>query len=393
MSIIEVKGLCKSFGSLNVLQNVDLNVEQGEKVAIIGGSGCGKSVLLRSLELLTKPDKGQIFIDGEEITKRGTDVDRIRRKLGMVYQGFNLFTHMDVMDNLCLAPTHLLKIPRVTAEAKALEQLRTVSLEDRAYSMPSELSGGQKQRIAIALVVYVAVMVVSYIGARYMEMSVFTPVSNASSGFAVVIILVYASLTGNYADVSVYITPASVIGMVLAVGGVIALAIVQSRMSQRTVQIGQQEKKYRVGVLALLFPLVFCLMDAVSVTIDSVNLGATGESVIGDYDYIRIYAAAYLVVSVVSWLVILAGTKKPYNPFKPFKASGYGAGLLEVIATTSYLLALGKNAVLSVPVASAYCIVTLIASRIILKEMLKLPQYVCIASVVIGVMLVSFVGL
>lgn len=247
--------------------------------------------------------------------------------------------------------------------------------------------------VLLALVVYVAVMVVSYIGARYMEMSVFTPVSNASSGFAVVIILVYASLTGNYADVSVYITPASVIGMVLAVGGVIALAIVQSRMSQRTVQIGQQEKKYRVGVLALLFPLVFCLMDAVSVTIDSVNLGATGESVIGDYDYIRIYAAAYLVVSVVSWLVILAGTKKPYNPFKPFKASGYGAGLLEVIATTSYLLALGKNAVLSVPVASAYCIVTLIASRIILKEMLKLPQYVCIASVVIGVMLVSFVGL
>ena len=107
MSLIEVKGLKKSFGSLEVLKGVDVNVEQGERIAIIGGSGCGKSVFLRSLCLLEKPDAGQIFIDGKEITAAGAKVDEIRRSMGMVFQKFHLFSEMDVMDNLCLAPVRL----------------------------------------------------------------------------------------------------------------------------------------------------------------------------------------------------------------------------------------------------------------------------------------------
>jgi polar amino acid transport system ATP-binding protein len=150
MSIIEVKGLCKSFGALEVLKGVDLTVEEGEKIAVIGGSGCGKSVFLRSLELLEKPDAGVITIDGDEITKKGADVDAIRRKMGMVYQNFNLFTHMDVMDNLCLAPVRLLRMPRKDAEKRAMELLETVSLTGKAHAFPAVLSGGQKQRIAIA---------------------------------------------------------------------------------------------------------------------------------------------------------------------------------------------------------------------------------------------------
>ena len=116
MSLIQVKNLCKSFGSLKVLQGVNLEVDEGEKIAIIGGSGCGKSVFLRSLELLEVPDSGQIFIDGEEITARSADVNRIRRKMGMVYQKFYLFSHMNVLDNLCLAPVKLLGISRKEAE-------------------------------------------------------------------------------------------------------------------------------------------------------------------------------------------------------------------------------------------------------------------------------------
>ena len=150
MSIIEVKGLCKSFGTLEVLNGVDLTVEEGEKIAIIGGSGCGKSVFLRSLELLEKPDAGTITIDGDEITKKGADVDAIRHKMGMVYQNFNLFTHMDAMDNLCLAPVRLLHMPREDAEKRAMELLETVSLTGKAHAFPAVLSGGQKQRIAIA---------------------------------------------------------------------------------------------------------------------------------------------------------------------------------------------------------------------------------------------------
>ena len=150
MSIIKVKGLCKSFGTLEVLNGVDLTVEEGEKIAIIGGSGCGKSIFLRSLELLEKPDAGAITIDGDEITKKGADVDTIRRKMGMVYQNFNLFTHMDVMDNLCLAPARLLHMPRKDAEERAMALLETVSLTGKAHAFPAVLSGGQKQRIAIA---------------------------------------------------------------------------------------------------------------------------------------------------------------------------------------------------------------------------------------------------
>ncbi|MBQ7561040.1 MAG: ATP-binding cassette domain-containing protein [Synergistaceae bacterium] len=149
MSLIQVKNLCKSFGSLKVLQGVNLEVDEGEKIAIIGGSGCGKSVFLRSLELLEVPDSGQIFIDGEEITARSADVNRIRRKMGMVYQKFYLFSHMNVLDNLCLAPVKLLGISRKEAEEQAMDWLAKVGLTSKAHSMPAKLSGGQQQRIAI----------------------------------------------------------------------------------------------------------------------------------------------------------------------------------------------------------------------------------------------------
>lgn len=149
MSLIEVKGLKKSFGDLEVIKGIDLTVEKGERIAIIGGSGCGKSVFLRSLVLLEKPDAGQIFIDGREITARGADVDNIRGCMGMVFQKFHLFSEMDVMDNLCLAPVLLKKMTRDQAEAKAMELLAEVGLSARAHAMPTVLSGGQQQRIAI----------------------------------------------------------------------------------------------------------------------------------------------------------------------------------------------------------------------------------------------------
>ncbi len=149
MSLIEVKGLKKSFGSLQVLKGIDLNVEQGERIAVIGGSGCGKSVFLRSLCLLEKPDAGQIFIGGREITAKGAKVNEIRRSMGMVFQKFYLFSEMDVMDNLCLAPVKLLGMSREDAEKRAMELLSQVGLASRAHTWPEVMSGGQQQRIAI----------------------------------------------------------------------------------------------------------------------------------------------------------------------------------------------------------------------------------------------------
>lgn len=149
MSLLEVRGLKKSFGPLNVLNGIDLNVNKGDRIAIIGSSGCGKSVFLRSLCLLEKPDAGQIFVNGQEITARGADVDRIRRNMGMVFQKFHLFSEMDVMDNLCLAPVKLLNMKRQDAEKKAMDLLAQVGLARCAHTWPTVMSGGQQQRVAI----------------------------------------------------------------------------------------------------------------------------------------------------------------------------------------------------------------------------------------------------
>lgn len=149
MNVIEVRGLRKSFGKLEVLRGIDLTVEAGERIAIIGGSGCGKSVFLRCLELLEIPDAGQIFIDGQELTAQGVDIDRIRRSMGMVWQRFNLFTHMNVMENLTVAPIKLLGMTKDDARQKAMELLAQVGLTSKADAYPEFLSGGQQQRIAI----------------------------------------------------------------------------------------------------------------------------------------------------------------------------------------------------------------------------------------------------
>jgi len=149
MSLIEVRGLRKGFGAQKVLNGIDLTVAQGERIAIIGGSGCGKSMFLRCLELLETPDAGQIFIDGQEITARGANVNQIRRSMGMVYQEYHLFSEMDVMDNLCLAPVLRKRMTRPEAEKRAMELLLQVGLATKAHAWPAGLSGGQQQRIAI----------------------------------------------------------------------------------------------------------------------------------------------------------------------------------------------------------------------------------------------------
>lgn len=149
MNVLSVKNLCKSFGSLKVLENLNLEVKEGEVISVIGASGCGKSVFLRCLNCLEQPDFGDIFINGEEITAKNADIDKIRQNMGMVFQKFHLFSHLNVMDNLCLAPTHLLNMDRTEAEKRAKELLESVGLSSKAYEYPKVLSGGQQQRIAI----------------------------------------------------------------------------------------------------------------------------------------------------------------------------------------------------------------------------------------------------
>ena len=148
--VVRAEGIRKSFGDNVVLDDVDLTVDAGEVLVVIGPSGSGKSTLLRCINLLEPIDSGQIFFDGREITTRGVKVDQVRQQIGIVFQQFNLFPHLKVIDNLTLAARRVRKIPRAKAEPRAVELLRRVGLEEKAREYPHQLSGGQQQRVAIA---------------------------------------------------------------------------------------------------------------------------------------------------------------------------------------------------------------------------------------------------
>lgn len=148
-ALITVKDLVKSYGQLHALNGVSTEIKKGEVVVIIGPSGSGKSTFLRSLNLLEVPSSGQIIFEGADITDPKVDINKHRQKMGMVFQQFNLFPHLTILKNMTLAPMKLLKKSKAEAEAKAMELLKRVGLEDRTNAYPSQLSGGQKQRIAI----------------------------------------------------------------------------------------------------------------------------------------------------------------------------------------------------------------------------------------------------
>ena len=147
---IHVTNLKKNFGKLEVLKDISLDVAEGEVVVLLGPSGSGKSTLLRCLNQLETATSGQIIIDGHDVTDRHTDINKVRENIGMVFQHFNLFNHLTVMDNMTLAPVHLKLATKEEARRRAEQLLQRVGLEDKAQAYPSQLSGGQKQRVAIA---------------------------------------------------------------------------------------------------------------------------------------------------------------------------------------------------------------------------------------------------
>lgn len=147
--ILEVKDLHKTFGKQEVLKGIETTICRGEVVAIIGPSGCGKSTFLRTLNLLEVPTKGQVIFEGTDLTDQTVDINKIREKIGMVFQHFNLFPNMTIKENIMLAPVQLGKLTKEEAEKKATELLERIGLSDKADMYPPMLSGGQKQRVAI----------------------------------------------------------------------------------------------------------------------------------------------------------------------------------------------------------------------------------------------------
>lgn len=147
---IHVTNLKKNFGGLEVLKDISLDVTEGEVVVLLGPSGSGKSTLLRCLNQLETATSGRIIIDGHDVTDRHTDINKVRENIGMVFQHFNLFNHLTVMENMTLAPVHLKVASKEQARQTAVQLLQRVGLEDKSEAYPSQLSGGQKQRVAIA---------------------------------------------------------------------------------------------------------------------------------------------------------------------------------------------------------------------------------------------------
>ena len=148
--MIEVKDLKKAFGKLEVLKGITETIQEKEVVCVIGPSGSGKSTFIRCLNLLEEPTGGEVFLDGEKINDPAADIDKIRERMGMVFQSFNLFPHMSVKENITLAPIKVKGMAAEEADKKAMDLLNMVGLADKAYSFPGQLSGGQKQRVAIA---------------------------------------------------------------------------------------------------------------------------------------------------------------------------------------------------------------------------------------------------
>ena len=147
--LIKVENLQKNFGKLQVLKGIDQTIRSGEVISVIGPSGSGKSTFLRCLNLLETPDCGKIWFDGQEITEKGINIDLHRQKMGMVFQHFNVFPNMTVLQNITLAPILEKKMPKAEAEQKAMQLLESVGMADKRYEYPRKLSGGQKQRLAI----------------------------------------------------------------------------------------------------------------------------------------------------------------------------------------------------------------------------------------------------
>jgi general L-amino acid transport system ATP-binding protein len=147
---VQMIAVNKWYGEFHVLRNIDLTVSQGEKIVICGPSGSGKSTLIRCINRLEEHQKGQIVVDGIELTNDVRQIDKIRSDVGMVFQSFNLFPHLTVLDNLCLAPVWVKKMPRAEAEKAAMQYLGRVKIPEQAHKYPGQLSGGQQQRVAIA---------------------------------------------------------------------------------------------------------------------------------------------------------------------------------------------------------------------------------------------------
>ncbi len=270
----------------------------------------------------------------------------------------------------------------------------------------SRLSGGSLLENAVkylpASLGYIISMVVGYAGLRYLEVSIVSPVQNASGAFSMICMLVYFMIVGRIKDFWEEFSVLDVIGTVLIIAGVILLAVVEQRLSRKeaaelettltdeeTKALREKNRKYRYGALALIFPILYCVFDTVGTAADGIILDGESGLGLGEIDVLVLYGLTFLLAGIAAFVFLWIRNKKAYNPFAKKEWPKGAAALAEEFGQVFYVFAMARNPVLAAPLVASYCIVSVLLSRIFLKEKLKLSQLACVVAVIIGIVLLG----
>ncbi len=236
---------------------------------------------------------------------------------------------------------------------------------------------------------YIISMVVGYAGLRYLELSIISPVQNASGALSAVCMVIYFAVIGEITNFFDEFSVLDVIGSILIIAGVIALAFVESHLSKEERRLDVENKKYRYGALAIIFPLLYCLFDTIGTAADGIILDENSGMNLSEIDVLILYGLTFFAAGIVCWLYMLIKNKKPYNPFHKSETSKLIAALCEEAGQIFYIYAMALNPVLAAPMVASYCIISVVLSRIFIKEKLRRSQYFCVVLVIIGIIILG----
>ena len=236
---------------------------------------------------------------------------------------------------------------------------------------------------------YIISMVIGYAGLRYLEISIISPVQNASGAMSAIFMLVYFLAAGRISSLGETFDGLSLVGTLLIVAGVILLAVVEQKLSQAEKQLAPEERKYRFGALALLFPLLYCLFDTIGTAADGIILDEEAGLGLGEIDVLVLYGLTFLLAGIVAWVFLWIKEKRPYVPFAKKDLTKGAAACCEEFGQVFYVYAMAKDPVVAAPMVASYCVVSMLLGRVIIHEKLKTKQYACIAAVVVGIVLLG----
>lgn len=236
---------------------------------------------------------------------------------------------------------------------------------------------------------YIISMVIGYAGLRYLELSVISPIQNASGAFSAIAMIVFFIVTGSAENIFEEFSALDIIGTILIIFGVISLAVVEKRITDKEKVLEKADRKYKMGALALIFPILYCVFDTIGTAADGIILDEDTGLGLSEIDVLILYGLTFLLFAVFAWFFILIKTKKPYNPFAKTEKNKIIASCFEEFGQIFYVYAMVANPVLTAPLVAAYCIVSVILSRVFLKEKLTKAQAATVAAVIVGIVLLG----